>query len=340
MRYRYDDIAHIDAAAFLAKATMNDDVEIHANAHVAVRALHDAWATIRATGMLPTAPMALVLYAQSREVTALQHFFPIITQLNGARRQRWLHWYRQLLVHTPIDIRFLNPDNRPAPLPLRGMVIGQVVSCFVDRPDILAAFGTSNPSFWLCANGRVYDRVGGVGGGCYDESAHRIILVAERLFEGYYSAVPGVCPLLHELGHLLDGMNRRLRNEPFCRGELPLMTAQQLHAWRDAKDTEVRLYQHYRSTGHIQGRAPLGHPYVFQTDGEFLAGHWELFWRNPHAFAQTAPDLYLAIAHIVNHDPRAYTVDYRGYVDDNTAFYARGEPAWPSAIRLHTNEHL
>jgi hypothetical protein len=338
MRYRFDDIAHIDAATFLATATPDSAVDVHANADVSVATLHAAWTTLRATGVATAVPMALLVYLQSREVSALQHFFPIIRQLTGARRQRWIHWFRQLLVHTPLEIFFLNPAKTPAPLALQCMVVGQVVSCFVDRPDILTAFTGGTPSFWLCANGSVYDRVGGVGGGCYDDHAHRIILVAERLFEGYYTAVPGVSPLLHELGHLLDGMNRRLRNEPFCRGELPLMTAQQLVDWRGAKETEVRLYQHYRSAGHIQGRAPLGHPYVFQTDGEFLAGHWELFWRNPHAFAQTAPDLYLALAHIVNHDPRAYTVDYRGYVDDNTAFYARGEPAWPSAIQVHTNE--
>ena len=334
MKHPYSDIAHCDATAFFATSEPTDECEIHAQARVTVAALQQTLHALTDSGIENAVPMALLLYVQSKELQTLQYFFPIITQLRGQRRQRWLHWYAQLLIHTPVDIAFIRNDRHPAPLALRCMVVGQLVSCFVDRPDVLAAFVTTAPSFWLCADERSYQRVGGIGGGCYVDTEHRILLIADRLFEGYRAAIPGVCPLLHELGHMLDGTNRRLRAEVFCRGDFPLMTRAHQSAWRRAKRDEVQQYEQYRTNSAIIGRAPLGHPYVFQTDGEFLAGYWEMFWRNPNAFARTAPELYLALTQYVNHDPRAYTTDYRGYVEGNAAFYARGERAWPSDIRI------
>jgi hypothetical protein len=81
---------------------------------------------------------------------------------------------------------------------------------------------------------------------------------------------------------------------------------------------------------------PLGHPYVFQTDGEFLAGYWEMFWRNPHTMASSSPQLFAALCSYTGGDPRRLMpTDYLGYVQGNREFYQRGERPLPSAIQFH-----
>jgi len=65
----------------------------------------------------------------------------------------------------------------------------------------------------------------------------------------------------------------------------------------------------------------IGHPYVFQNDTEFIAGHFEMFFRNPHYFAHMNPDLYQGFALLFRQDPReAWEQDFPFYIQQNRGF--------------------
>ena len=71
--------------------------------------------------------------------------------------------------------------------------------------------------------------------------------------------------------------------------------------------------------------APVGHPYVFQSDGEFAAGFLELFLRTPHFFAAQNPTLFEGFVALFGQDPRrARPADFAFYVLENGKAYAPG----------------
>src|SRR6185503_5052686 len=80
---------------------------------------------------------------------------------------------------------------------------------------------------------------------------------------------------------------------------------------------------------------PIGHPYVFQNDTEFIAGYFEMFFRNPHYFAGSNPDLFNAFVEVFGYDTRrAWQRDFAFYVDENRKFYRSGERPWPPGITV------
>ena len=83
------------------------------------------------------------------------------------------------------------------------------------------------------------------------------MLVTDRLCEGYRTAVPSVSPLLHELGHLLDGTSMRQHGWQSPRGELPCMSVAQRHAWYQAKRHEVPALAGTSRRNHGAVWAPL-----------------------------------------------------------------------------------
>jgi hypothetical protein len=71
---------------------------------------------------------------------------------------------------------------------------------------------------------------------------------------------------------------------------------------------------------------PIGHPYVFQNDTEFIAGYFEMFFRNPHYFAAQNPDLYQSFVDTFRQDPReVWGADFPYYVEQNRGFYLSGK---------------
>ncbi len=282
-------------------------------------------------------PTAAAIFDCTHELDALGHFLPLITILDTPQRQTFMTRLNALLHDSRLRITTApHASVRNLPLSARALIAGQMVMCFFYRGDIIESILNTNPAFVLFHTRSEYERNGGVGGGCYDPRAHQIQLQVSRLYEGFFADIPEVCPLLHEFGHMLDGTSMRQMAYAECRGELPLLSATQRTAFAQAKASE---YAHYMA--HYHGRAtsthhPLGHPYVFQTDGEFLAGYWELFWRNPHTMAQVCPQLFAVWSEYTQCDPRqALTRDYLGYVNGNRAFYGSGERPWPSSIRYH-----
>lgn len=283
-------------------------------------------------------PVAAVVFDVNHELEALGHFLPLISILVGAERTLFMERLNGLLRDPSIQIRLRNePSIVGIPLSARALIIGQIVMCFFYRYDVVTTLLSTKPSFDLFHTVADYERNGGVGGGCYDLRAHRIMLHMPRLYEGFFTPIPGVCPFLHEFGHMLDGTSMRHMQYGECRGELPGMTATQRSAFAAAKAAEYACYlAHYHGRPPADGHHPLGHPYVFQTDGEFIAGYWEMFWRNPHTMATHCPALFANWCDYTQCDPRqALPQDYMGYVKGNRAFYRSGERPWPSQIRYH-----
>ena len=283
-------------------------------------------------------PLAGLVFDTTAELDALGHFLPLIPQLNPAQRQQFRTKLNELFADRRLQITLWRERSViPATLSMRALIAGQLLLCFWQRPDVLELVVASQPKFALYTDATSYARAGGVGGGCYVVEAHQILLQVERLYEGFFTPIPDVCPLLHELGHLLDGTAMRVQKSGVCRGELPGMTASELAEFGAGKRAEYRCYQAwYHGRPPQDGQMPLGHPYVFQTDGEFLAGHWEMFWRNPHSMATTSPQLFAALCRYTRQDPRQFvTTDYLGYVRGNREFYQSGERPWPSAIQFH-----
>lgn len=331
----YNDCAHCDAATTLA-AHPTALFELHPARRLPASDVAQALQELHQNlGITLAVPLALPMFTASTELEALTHFFPIIRSLATADRRAWMGLFRSLMHDARITVQWTaRGSTRPAPFALRALVIGQIVSCFVSRPALAEHIAASLPTFGLCSDQRTYEAAGGISGGCYDPTQHRLLLVADRLFEGHTTPNPGVSPLLHEFGHMLDGVQRFILRLPHCVGLLPGMDAALTADWHAAKADEVTRYRRYAADPQAASTYPLGHPYVFQTDGEFVAGYWELFWRNPHAFAAHTPLLYGVLVQYVGHDPRTYTTDFVGYVTGNRAFYTQKKPAWHSAIRL------
>lgn len=311
-------------------------VRITESASIAVSQLVAGWQGVRMR-----MPLAGLVFQVSKELTSLGHFFPLIRTLDASQRTLFRTRLNALLQSSDISITYHTQSGRGStPIILRVVVLGQIVSCFWGRPELIEALQRTQPSVALYTDHQSYRSDGGVGGGCYLPHEHRMMLEANRLFEGFYTPIPNVSPFLHEFGHMLDGTHMRLNHLPHCQGRMPLMREHDIVLWQHAKDYEYRCYTAwYHRRPPADGTMPLGHPYVFQNDGEFLAGHWEMFWRNPHAMAQQTPHLFDTFKYYVNQDPRTSLAhDYLGYVDGNRAFYQSGQQPWPSAIRYDISD--
>ena len=343
--YDYHALAHCVVHATRAQCTIGsqtytpDDIIAGQQWQIPVATLISRWhELVNYYGPGYRVPLAGLVFDTSAELETLGHFLPLIPQLEQTQRHQFRTKLNALLADHRLQIMLLRGRTTiPATLSMRALIAGQLLLCFWCRPDILEAVVASHPQFHLFVDATSYDRAGGVGGGCYSPSDHRIMLQIERLYEGFFTTIPNVCPLLHEMGHLLDGTAMRIQKTAVCRGELPGMTSAELADFGAGKHAEYHCYQAwYHQRPPLDGQMPLGHPYVFQTDGEFLAGYWEMFWRNPHRMATTSPQLFVALCGYTRQDPRQFvTTDYLGYVHGNIAFYQSGERPWPSAIQFH-----
>ena len=306
-------------------------IRITDSATVDVASLRSAWL------QLPVKqPLAVLAFQASKEIRCLAHFFPLLRTCSDEIRSIFLRQLNALLQRPELSIVYISDaGSSSAPFVLRVLVTAEILCCFWKRPDVIDVLIHSKPSIHLFSNRALYIRAGGVGGGCYNADSHRIMLEAPRIFEGFFTPQPNVSPFLHEFGHMLDGTHMRSHQLPHCQGRLPHMDESHLQLWRRAKSTEYTLYMawyHHRPPSH--GQTPIGHPYVFQNDGEFLAGHWEMFWRNPHSMARMSPQLFNAFVAYTKQDPRlSLAEDYMGYVKDNLRFYQSGEQPWPSEMR-------
>jgi hypothetical protein len=143
---------------------------------------------------------------------------------------------------------------------------------------------------------------------------------------------PGVAPLLHELGHMLDHFNPRTGGVRFkCDGLLPGMhprdgavfTPHARECFVRGRKLEWRRFSEAsRGRRGLHETLPIGHPYVFQNQGEFCAGYLELFLRSPNAMAAMNPVLFEGYCALLGWDPRAaWPADFTYYLEQNALAY-------------------
>ena len=113
--------------------------------------------------------------------------------------------------------------------------------------------------------------------------------------------------------------------EPLPPDDGDIFTPQARDSFIKGKRLELTRYR-ARRTGDLSQPMPIGHPYVFQNDGEFAAGYLEMFFRNPHYFAGLNMDLFNAYVELFGCDTRkAWKQDFPHYIHANKSTYASGE---------------
>lgn len=287
------------------------------------------------TGATWHPPLAAVLYRLTRTPSLLDRWFPLASALTQEERAIFYREVERVGRHPGLDMRLIGEDrlNLTPRLPedARAIVATHLVEIFFYRPDILASFLARPRHILLYPTSRAFSQDGGVAGGDYDPANERMQLGLSRLYEGFYGDVPGVAPFVHELGHMLDCMAVGTDRRELCAGLLPglrrsdgdLFTPEARSQFLAGKRVEGERYRRCRRGDDAE--PPVGHPYVFQSDGEFVAGHLELFFRTPHYFGAQSPILYGSLVSLLGQDPRrALARDFAFYVQENRKAYAPG----------------
>jgi hypothetical protein len=296
-----------------------------------------------------TPQLAALIYTATGDPSAMRGYFPLLRTLDATQSAQFAT--QTLTAANQLDLALFVEDQggglRAEVLPPDAayLVAGHIVEVFFFRPDILDRLLAARARIWLYATTRAYQSHGGIAGGCYNPAIGGIQLVVSRLYEGFSGPTPGVAPLLHELGHLLDHFDvaRGQQGPPtglypgLRRADGPLFTPEARTQFVRGKALELERYiQRRAGFANADEPTPIGHPYVFQNDGEFLAGYLEMFFRNPHTFAAQNLELYTGYRWLFRQDPRdALAEDFRFYVADNRWFYLEsGETPWPTKLTL------
>jgi hypothetical protein len=302
------------------------------------RELHAALAGYaRASGGGYQPPLAALVFFITGEPAALDGCFPLLKALGASERADFYALAGAIAAHPHFDLRLRaeRGQNVTATLPrdARWIVAGQVAEVFFRRRDLLARlFATPRP-FWLYTSPRAFAEAGGVAGGCYNADTGAVQLLLARIYEGFRAPSPGVSPLLHEFGHMLDHFDVARGERGRSNGLLPGMrpadgacyTPAARAAFAEGKRLELARYERRCAGAAGLEELPIGHPYVFQNDTEFIAGYLELFFRCPHGFAAMNPALFGGFAAVFGYDPRAgWEADFPFYLNENRRYYASG----------------
>jgi hypothetical protein len=286
-------------------------------------------------------PLAAVLYRLTGQTGLLDRFFLLATVLTTEEREAFYGEVQRVSRHPGLDLRLIGSGRQDLtdrmPEDARAIVAAHIVEIFFYRPDLLQSFLAQPRHILLYATPRAFTEDGGVAGGDYDPAAERLQLVLSRLYEGFYAEAPGVAPFVHELGHMLDCMAVGADTSEHCVGLLPglrradgpLFTPRAHALFLTGKRLEYERYERCRQ-GETAETPPVGHPYVIQSDGEFVAGFLELFLRTPHYFAAQNPLLFEAFVTLLGQDPRrTRSHDFTFYVHENRKAYAPGHAELP-----------
>ena len=254
----------------------------------------------------------------------MNRYFPITNVLDAQSEADFDRLIASIAQNRSFDIHLIaekrNDRTTELPADTRNLVAGHIAEIFFYRRDLLDQFLSQPRGFFLYTTPQAYKDDGGVAGGCYNPQRDAIQLVMSRLYEGFNAPTPGVAPFIHEFGHMLDHASGN-------RGLIPGMSDPAvLDLFRRGKRLELERSEQLRQTGKAD-LLPIGHPYVFQNNGEFIAGYLEMFFRNPNYFAAQNPDLFQAFAQCLKQDPRRYwKADFPFYVQQNRDYYARQRP--------------
>lgn len=292
--------------------------------------------------------LAALICAVTDHSAAMDFYFPI-TNILGEVELNDFHQLIQTLAQRPeLDIQLRSEKRTDITYQLRRdvpyLIAGHLADIFFYRRDILESFLSQPRHFRLYVTPHAFTADGGQAGGDYDPRTESIQLVLSRLVEGFYGTTPGVAPFLHEFGHMLDafdaGTNRMTNGDGLYPGLNPkdglIYSSQARELFILGKRLELERYLlRYQHKAKPSDPLPIGHPYVFQNDGEFAAGYFEMFFRNPHYFAQQNSDLFQSYIELFRYDPRgAWKEDFPFYVNQNRSFYLSGERPWRPGITV------
>ncbi len=268
---------------------------------------------------------------------SLDLYFPIINMLSSSETDTFYRLVQDVATHLNFDIQFFasKASNITQQLPksARYLVAGHLAEVFFFRQNILERFFSTPRHFQLYTTLEAFHEDGGIMGGCYNPSRECIQIVISRLFEGFNGDKPGVCPFLHELGHMLDHFDAGSRSMGRADGLYPGLKASDGDIFNSlarelfitGKRLELDRYL-ARHHGDMSQPMPIGSPYVFQNNGEFVAGYLEAFFRNPHYIASQNETLFSAYVELFGYDPRkAWKEDFPHYVKKNREFYLSGK---------------
>lgn len=297
--------------------------------------------------------LAALTFRTTGRVRALRGYFPLLRTLSPAERDDFFALVSAIATSDGLDQRLYDEGSlgslREVSLPGDAvyLVAGQLAEIFFYRRDLLARLLAGPRHIRLFTTAAAFLRGGGVAGGCYSPADESICLPLARLYEGFYGPDPGVAPFIHELGHLLDCFDPHSGRLGAASGLLPGMRPSDgdyyMPEARDlflrGKQIEQGRYEQRCAGDYSSESEPLGHPYVFQSDGEFIAGYLEMFFRNPHAFADRNPILFESLALLFEHDPRHWrSTDFAFYLDQNQAFYRSGQIPPPHGLTFGTED--
>ncbi len=283
--------------------------------------------------------LAAFVFLLTDQPAALDRYFPITSTLAGEQHTAFYQLVREIIAHPGFDLRLFAEQQEDITHAMSAdiahMVAGQLAELFFARRDILECLLSSPRHIWLYTTPQAFKDGGGVAGGCYNPGKQSLQLTVSRLYEGFKGRTPGVAPFLHEFGHMLDyfdaGSQQMTRSSGFLPGLRPsdgaVYSSHARALFCKGKQIELERYLRF-SAGEASANdpVPIGHPYVFQNDSEFIAGYLEMFFRNPNYFEQQNSDLYNSFAELFQQDPRQYwQADFPFYVRENQKFYRSGQ---------------
>jgi hypothetical protein len=272
---------------------------------------------------------------------ALNLYFPLIKMLTEPEIDQFYQFVDSIAAHPNFDLKLIgeNRGDITAQMPsgIRLLVAGHIAEIFFRRRDILERFLAAPRHIRLYTSARAFEQDGGVGGGDYNPPRQSLQLPLVRLLEGFFGETAGVCPFLHEFGHMLDFFDAGSGKMGQSKGLLPglsrrdgsIFSPRARRLFLSGKRLELDRYlSRYQGRVKAADPLPIGNPYVFQNDSEFIAGYLEMFFRSPNYFAAQNQDLFAAFMELFGYDPRnAWKQDFPFYVNENRKFYLGQRPA-------------
>jgi hypothetical protein len=282
--------------------------------------------------------LAFYMFMVTRRSRLLDSYFPLLRALNEQEQGVFYDLVQRIMLNPGFSIQLRDETQSDiiAQVPTIAYLIGgHLAELFYFRTDMVEQLLRATCRVRLYISQKAFAADGGMAGGCYNPRMSSVQLVLSRLFEGFSDKTPGVFPFLHEFGHLLDFFDAgtalsTMTSSGFLPGMRPtdgeLYSAAARNWFIEGKRVELERYSLLCKGQRNLAPLPIGHPYVFQNDTEFIAGYLEMFFRNPNYFAEQNEILFKGFSTVFKQDPRAYwKQDFPFYVEQNRGFYLSGQ---------------
>lgn len=282
-----------------------------------------------------TPQLAALLFDATGDVRFLSQYFPLAHALESEHQRSFYAMTHSVATHPNLAIALIGEGRTDLTSHLarsaRYLVAGAIVEALWGRHDLLRHLLSRPRYIRLFSSELALEACGDLHAGAYHRARHTIDLILTALYTGFYTEMPGVTPILHGLGHLLDDCDGRTGTLGAANGMLvglnrhdgALRTPHARELFLTGKRLEIRRYERFRGGGARLGDImPVGQPRLFTDDSAFAAGYFELFFRTPHYLSSQNPALFEAYATLLRQDPRRYWArDCAFYVDQSRAQY-------------------